>query len=210
MERLPNFKLNEVKSFKFTNDQYINLEIEYNKLNSLYYKDRSLYKDFFYILTDYLQQLNIYHSDNLFHIIINKNIFNETKHNNDRYLLYVACTRAIEHMFIFTKYIKRKTGIEYKINPWFKEIPSDLYILYTDVEFIFPAIESKNKIEIDRSVTKIINNLDEKTLYEISNMLDYNNIPKKINKLFSNYVRINVNMSLHWKHMFWINKIHLI
>ena len=31
MERLPNFKLNEVKSFKFTNDQYINLEIEYNR-----------------------------------------------------------------------------------------------------------------------------------------------------------------------------------
>ena len=116
--------------------------------------------------------------------LINKNIFNETKHNNDRYLLYVACTRAIEHMFIFTKYIKRKTGIEYKINPWFKEIPSDLYILYTDVEFIFPAIESKNKIEIDRSVTKIINNLDEKTLYDISNMLNYSNITKKIKKIF--------------------------
>ena len=45
---------------------------------------------------------------NLFFIIklcksdlINKRFFDEDKHDSDRYLLYVACSRAIENMFIF-------------------------------------------------------------------------------------------------------------
>jgi len=118
--------------------------------------------------------------------LINKNQFSEAKHNHDRYLLYVACSRASENMCILTRYREnRKTNsIELRINPWFKHIPSNLYETDGDFNLIFPEIIPKNKIEVDRCVTKLINNLTAEQLYYLSNIIN-NNIKKEVSKIFS-------------------------
>ena len=132
--------------------------------------------------------------------LINKNIFNIEKHNHDRYLLYVACSRAVEHMIILSK-IKtiRKDNqqiSEMRINPWFKEIPKELYDFDGVDEIIYPEIKDNNKIDIDRSLTKLLNQLSEEDLDELSRHYDFDNITKKVTKIFGIKLSNDVGSSI--------------
>lgn len=124
--------------------------------------------------------------------LINKNIFNEEKHIFDRYLLYVACSRATHNMMIFSKFREiKKDNIykrELKINPWFKLIPREYYNYdgITELEDInFPEIIPRNKLEIDRSVTKLLNQLSEEELDYLCNIFDFENINKEVISIYN-------------------------
>jgi hypothetical protein len=110
--------------------------------------------------------------------LINKRIFNNEKHNNDRYLLYVACSRAIENMFIFSKYNFVKSNIEFKLNPWFDIVPKKLYHLDKDYksQFKFPDIKFIDMSEKERRITKRIDRFDEYTLDELAELINYDKI----------------------------------
>ena len=120
--------------------------------------------------------------------LINKNIFNAEKHNYDRYLLYVACSRAVEHMIIFSKFkeIRKNNEIkrEIKINPWFKEIPTNLYTFEGIEDIIYPEIKENNRIDIDCSVTKLLNQLSEEDLDNLASHYNLDKANKTITKIF--------------------------
>jgi hypothetical protein len=121
--------------------------------------------------------------------LINKNIFNPEKHNHDRYLLYVATSRPTNNLIIFSKLKEYKKGnnynIEIKLNPWFKEIPKELYNFDGVDELTFPELFEKDKRDIEHSVTKLLNKLSEEDLDNLCNMYNFENIEKKITKLYS-------------------------
>ena len=102
--------------------------------------------------------------------LINKRYFDEDKHNYDRYLLYVACSRAIDNMFIFSKYHFRHGAIEFKTNPWFDVIPRDTYQLDKDYtsHFFFPKLRYIDMGDKERRITRIISRMDEYTLDRMS------------------------------------------
>jgi hypothetical protein len=125
--------------------------------------------------------------------LINKVTFNETAHQNERYLLYVACSRAIKHLCIFTNYsLNYKTNkIYHDINNWFEIIPPSLYdkddemfqkINYKTVE---QTMIKDFSPEIERRITKIIDILLPEDLEKICLNIDFNQISKSITKLYS-------------------------
>lgn len=120
--------------------------------------------------------------------LINKRFFSEEKHNDDQYLLYVACSRAIENMYIFSKFYFRSGMPIFKTNPHFDKIPKHLYVI--DVRFnklIVPILNFVNYTEKEVFVSKVIDKLNCYDLDEISNLIDFDN--KKIgfsNKIFKN------------------------
>ena len=116
--------------------------------------------------------------------LINKNIFDEEKHINDQYLLYVACSRAIDNMYIFSRYRTTQVGPKYLINPWFKEIPQELY-LSDFQEIIYPEVKTiENQQIMTNNVTKIIDRFNEETLDYISTLLNYETIKKEIKIMY--------------------------
>ena len=119
--------------------------------------------------------------------LINKRDFNDNKHNYDRYLLYVACSRAIDNMFIFSNYNVTHNGIIYKINPWFSLIPTNLYDIentYLLDTLQYPNVKSIKTLEKECRITKIIDNLNEQNLDKLSNIIEYDNLIRQINKIF--------------------------
>lgn len=118
--------------------------------------------------------------------LINKNFFDDKKHNDDRYLLYVACSRAIDNMYIFSRYRSTQTGPKYFINPWFKEVPQNLYLLNDEFKNLsYPIIKlQQNQILITNNVTKIIDKFNEETLDHISTLLNYDMIKKDIDVMY--------------------------
>ena len=113
--------------------------------------------------------------------LINKRYFDEQKNLNDRYLLYVACSRAIDHMIIFSKYDDKHS----KTNIWFKLIPEENYIIDDIVKdkFKFKELEYFNYGTSEYRITKIIDQFDEYTLDNLSKLINYENkkiIKKKI------------------------------
>jgi hypothetical protein len=121
--------------------------------------------------------------------LINKNIFNINKHNHDRYLLYVTTSRPTHNLVIFSKLREFRTANEYKIeiklNPWFKEIPKDLYNFDGVDEIVFPELFEKDKKDVDRSVTKLLNKLSEEDLDNLCNIYEFEKIEKKVTKLYN-------------------------
>jgi len=118
--------------------------------------------------------------------LINYANFDKNKHDNDRYLLYVACSRAIDNMYIFCKYKQTMSGPIFKINPWFKEVPTDLYLIGNEFENIsYPQIKF-NPIEIkrDNNITKIIDTFDEETLDKLAQLINYESIEKELIKMY--------------------------
>lgn len=103
--------------------------------------------------------------------LINKNIFDEEKHKCDQYLLYVACSRAIQNMFIYSKHTHKGSNI----NPWFKLIPKTLYNKDERYVIEYPKLTFKNTIMNEQRVSKIVDNLKYQELYNISNILDFQN-----------------------------------
>jgi len=120
--------------------------------------------------------------------LINKSSFDEKKHEDDRYLLYVACSRAIDNMYIFSRYRSTQTGPKYFINPWFKEIPQDLYLLNDEFEnILFPNVNAQinqNNQLITNNVTKVIDRFNEETLDYISSLISYETVKKDIQVMY--------------------------
>ena len=130
--------------------------------------------------------------------LINKNQFNEAKHSSDQYLLYVACSRAIENMYIFSNYRWMKNKIKYLINPWFELIPKDLYQI--DIKYnkiMYPELDYYNKNERETKITKIIDKFDEVTLDELSKILKYESTMKREEiKIYNDYKNIDYDKSI--------------
>jgi hypothetical protein len=110
--------------------------------------------------------------------LINKRIFTEEKHNFDRYLLYVACSRAIDNMFIFSKCYMSGGQPKFSTNPWFDKIPDDLYTI--DSRFIkhfkFPSLKYVDMGEKEVYIGKLIDKLDCYNLNLLSDIIGYSNI----------------------------------
>ena len=110
--------------------------------------------------------------------LINKKYFDKEKHDNDRYLLYVACSRAIDNMYIFSKCYFRGGEPHFRTNPWFEKIPSHLYNIddrFKDY-FYWPELRYVNYMEKDTSLTKVIDKMSCYDLDEISKILNYHDL----------------------------------
>ena len=107
--------------------------------------------------------------------LINKRFLDNEKHLQDKYLLYVACSRAIEHMFIISRYSGSYDRIQFKTNPWFSEIPKDKYVIedtFKDLLF-FPKITNVDMGNNENKITKILSRMTEYQLDEISKLSQY-------------------------------------
>jgi hypothetical protein len=121
--------------------------------------------------------------------LINKMHFDAEKHKNDQYLLYVACSRAIHNMYIFSKCQYRQHQFHFQLNPWFKNVPDENFILDKNYEssFFFPALKYRTTIDKDNRVGKLIDNLDCYGLNSVSNLLNFQNRQiKHKHKIFHN------------------------
>jgi len=111
--------------------------------------------------------------------LINKRSFNEEKHKNDRYLLYVACSRAICNMVIFSRIRSVGGSPEFNLNQWFSHVPQNAYQfddMYKEVFKIQP-IRSYDLGSNEKRITKIIDKMDEVMLDELSTLCQYGNGP---------------------------------
>ena len=103
--------------------------------------------------------------------LINKLQFNIKKHLFDQYLLYVACSRAIDNMVIFSKIENEHV---YKLNKWFSLIPKKLYVSeYKEISF--EKINTYNIERTEKNLHKIINNFSDKQLDALATIIRYGN-----------------------------------
>lgn len=132
--------------------------------------------------------------------LINKRHFDEEKHRNDQYLLYVACSRAIYNMYIFSSIFIGNAEPHFNTNPWFEQIPRQLYDIEDGYEehFIFPELRFSEYKSKDMYVGKIIDRVDCYTLDKLSDLIGYQNRKIKFqNKIFKkNYATIEKQSSL--------------
>ena len=113
--------------------------------------------------------------------LIDKRNFEDKKHNDDRYLLYVSCTRAIENIYIFSNYKIKNSNISFGLNKWFKTIPNKYYEIENEFEnkFKFEDIKYiKTQIQKEQNLKDIIKNISYEDLNKLSNIINYKN--KKI------------------------------
>ncbi len=109
--------------------------------------------------------------------LINKRFFNQDKHNYDQYLLYVACSRAVQNMYIFSKCYFTNIGPQFNTNPWFNHVPDNLYQIDDrfSKSFFFPKLQyinNQNKYT-ETQLSKIIEKLNCFDLDELSNLIGY-------------------------------------
>jgi predicted nucleic acid-binding Zn finger protein len=132
--------------------------------------------------------------------LINKRQFDQEKHKNDQYLLYVACSRAIKNMVIFSKFDKNENNPQFKLNPWFSVIPKQFYILDNkyNIQFKYPKITNVNYGESEKIVTKILDRLTEEKLNKLYNMCKYsqNDGTKQITQIYDNDFSKTLNSSI--------------
>lgn len=107
--------------------------------------------------------------------LINKKYFTEEKHKNDQYLLYVACSRAINNLFVFAKYSVKYNKQIFHFNPWFSLIPEKNYRRDERYEkyFKFEKIKEKKILQEEKKISKIIENCSEQDLYNLALLCDY-------------------------------------
>ena len=106
--------------------------------------------------------------------LINKRYFTNAKHKNDQYLLYVACSRAINNLFIFSKYSIRKAEHAFHFNPWFSLVPETNYRRDERFEdFQFQEIKERTSLPDEKKINKIIDNCSEETIYKLAVLCDY-------------------------------------
>jgi hypothetical protein len=107
--------------------------------------------------------------------LINKRQFNEEKHRSDQYLLYVACSRAVQNMYIFSKCFFKDGAPHFNTNPWFNKVPDVFYQI--DDRYAKTFYYSKPKyidtMEKNNKLSKIIDNLDCFDLDCLSNLIGY-------------------------------------
>jgi hypothetical protein len=144
--------------------------------------------------------------------LINKRQFDNTKHSYDQYLLYVACSRAICNMIIFSKYRFNNYGnIDFQLNPWFSLIPKNCYQMDDRFEkiFKFPIIKPLDMGNNEKKITKIIDKLDEESLDELFMICNKN---KKNNKKiiqifdteFTSEIDNNIFLSKYIQNLFYL------
>jgi hypothetical protein len=134
--------------------------------------------------------------------LINKRFFDVDKHKNDQYLLYVACSRAIENVVIFSKYSLNEGNLNFQLNPWFSIVPSSNYTL--DERFVkhfkYPKIKPRDMGCNEKRVTKILNNFDEKTLDEVSKLCKFgcnvDEVNSKSTKIVTNIYKKDFSTSI--------------
>ena len=116
--------------------------------------------------------------------LINYYNFTEKQHLDEKNLLYVGTTRAIESLNI----IIESNAKSLSINHWFQDISSDHYELdpeYEKSELIFPPLKYNVEQLMDNRVTKIIDNFPIKILNDLSNMIQYDSINRNIIKIYN-------------------------
>jgi hypothetical protein len=108
--------------------------------------------------------------------LINKRHYTDQTHQADQYLLYVACSRAIHNMYIFSQCGFTSHGIYFNTNRWFASIPWPLYCIDDRFakEFAFSAVKYTNPINtLESNLGKLIDQLDCYQLDAISGLIGY-------------------------------------
>jgi hypothetical protein len=146
--------------------------------------------------------------------LINKRHFTNDKHKNDQYLLYVACSRAINNIIIFSKYKNHEGNLNFYLNPWFSLIPTIYYKSDErfDKYFKFQQIKEHDLMENEKRIIKIIDKMDEKMLDDMATICKFgvtgsvtNKTIKKIfDKDFSTVISSNVFLGKYIKNLFFI------
>lgn len=131
--------------------------------------------------------------------LINKRFFSKEKHDNDQYLLYVACSRAIENIIIFSKYKINEGNLTFQLNPWFELIPKECYT-YSQQQlnkyFKYPKVIDRDMRENEKKITKILDKIDEELLDELATICKYginNKSEKIIEKIYDNDYSVIIN-----------------
>jgi hypothetical protein len=115
--------------------------------------------------------------------LINYYCFTEKQHLDERNLLYVSSSRAIDTLSIIVEANKKSMSL----NNWFGEIDSSDYEIHSENNFTelkFPTIKYNNEKLFDNRITRIIENIPLIELNNISIMLDYDNLEKNVNKIY--------------------------
>ena len=146
--------------------------------------------------------------------LINKRCFTNEKHKNDQYLLYVACSRAINNVIIFSKYRNTDGNLNFSLNPWFSLIPKSYYKLHDGLDkyFNYPTIKEHDFMDSEKKITKIIDKMDEETLDGLAQLCKYGIIgsitDKTITKIFdkdySNQITSNIFLGKYIENLFLI------
>lgn len=141
--------------------------------------------------------------------------YDVNKYNAEKYLLYVACSRPRKNLIIFTK--------ERFTNTWFKDVPESKYkvrknnkptLEFFDHTKLFNTNvgtneEGENK---PRNLSTVINNLDEKILFEITTLLDQKVYKKvKLNLMDNQKIKVPSNKqgfaSKFLTHVFYLSAL---
>lgn len=138
--------------------------------------------------------------------LINKRHFSEEKHKSDQYLLYVACSRAIDNIIIFSKCSFSDGNLSFQLNPWFNLIPKNCYALDQRFKkhFKYPQVKIRTADDSEKRITKIIDRLDEKLLDELAQICQYGTSNKTtntksikiINKIFDKDFSVIINSNI--------------
>jgi len=114
--------------------------------------------------------------------LINYYNFTEQQHHNERNLLYVGTTRAIESLDIIVEENKKSMSI----NHWFQEIESEYYDINSEnfTELKFPLMKYNSENLFDNRITRIIDNFPIRVLNDISNLLNYENLKRNSERLY--------------------------
>jgi hypothetical protein len=144
--------------------------------------------------------------------LINYYRFTEKQHNDERNLLYVACTRAIETLSIIVEKNKKSMSL----NHWFNEIDKNEYEIISENNFNelkYPPLKYNNEPLFDNKITKIIENIPIEILNELSNIVGYDNIKKDVIKIYDyNFSKIEYVSPIFlgkYTESLFINLIHL-
>ena len=115
--------------------------------------------------------------------LINYYRFTEKQHNDERNLLYVACTRAIETLNIIVEPNKKSMSL----NHWFNEIDNTDYEIISENNFNelkYPPLKYNNEPLFDNKITKILENISIEKLNQLSEIVGYDNLKKEIIKIY--------------------------
>lgn len=130
--------------------------------------------------------------------LINKRHFTEDKHKNDQYLLYVACSRAIENIIIFSKYRFCEGNLTFQFNPWFNIIPKEYYELdrrFTKF-FKYQKLKFNDIADNEKRITKIMDKFDEETLDNLSEQIMSSGYKKEIIKIYDKDFSVTINSNM--------------
>lgn len=137
--------------------------------------------------------------------LINKRHFSDEKHKADQYLLYVACSRAINNMVIFSKYRNFEGNFTFQLNPWFDLIPKKCYSMDQQLQkfFKYPNVNPKNMSNNENKTTKLLDRISEELLDELSMICKYKKTIEKIyDKDFSVTITSNVFLGKYVENLF--------